>query len=74
MTIKSKKEMSRGIEIDTTGPAGNAYALIGTAMDYAKQLGRDPDAIAERMKSGDYDNLLRVFDEELGEYITLITN
>ena len=74
MTIKSKEEINRGIEIDITGPAGNAYALIGTAMMYAKQLGKDPDKIAERMKSSDYDNLIKVFDEEFGEYVTLITN
>lgn len=72
MTIIKKKELSRGIEIDLTGPAGNAYALIGTAMDYAKQLGRDPEAIAERMKSGDYDNLVQVFDDEFGDIVTLL--
>jgi len=72
MTIRKKNELSRSIVIDLTGPAGNAYTLIGTAMDYAKQLGRDPDAIAERMKSGDYENLVQVFDDEFGDLITLL--
>jgi len=35
--IKSKKET--GIEIDLTGPNGNAFYLLGTAGNLAKQLG-----------------------------------
>ena len=38
--IKSKNEMpDRGIEIDLTGPDGNAFALMGYASRLAKQLG-----------------------------------
>ena len=71
--IKSKTEMlsKRKIEIDLTGPEGNAYYLMGCAKDYAGQLGRDADAIIKRMKSGNYENLVAVFDEEFGEFITL---
>ena len=36
--IKSKKE-TFGIEIDLTGPNGNAFYLLGTASNLAKQLG-----------------------------------
>jgi len=70
--IKDRNEMdARGIEIDLTGPQGNAYFLLGTAGKLAKQLGKDADAIMERMKSGDHDNLVAVFDVEFGEYVTL---
>ncbi len=34
--IKSKKQ-SLGIEIDLTGPDGNAFVLIGTATKLARQ-------------------------------------
>ena len=72
MVIKIKEDIGEGVVIDLTGPAGNAYALIGTAIRYAKQLGKDPDDIAERMKSGDYENLVKVFDEEFGGIVTLL--
>lgn len=72
MTIKLKEDMGSGMIIDISGPAGNAYSLIGTAIGFAKQLGRDPDEIEERMKSGDYENLIKVFDDEFGDIVTLL--
>jgi hypothetical protein len=40
--IKSKSEMRRGpIEIDLTGPDGNAHVLLGMAKDFAKQIWRE---------------------------------
>ena len=72
MTIKNKSELKeRGIEIDLTGPQGNAYYLLGMVHGFAEQLGKDADEICERMKAGDYENLLSVFEEEFGEYVTL---
>jgi hypothetical protein len=71
MTIKSKEEMNRAIEVDLTGPEGNAFCLLGKAKRYAKQLGKDADAIAEEMMSGDYENLVEVFEREFGEFVTL---
>ena len=36
--IKSKEAIeTRGIEIDLTGPRGNAFFLLGTASNLAKQ-------------------------------------
>lgn len=58
-------------KIDLRGPDGNAYFLMAKASRYAKQLGKDPEPIIERMKSGDYDNLVKVFDEEFGDYVDL---
>jgi len=70
--IKSKDEMpTRGIEIDLTGPHGNAFYLIGVAKKIGKQLGKDVNAIQEEMMGSDYDYLLEVFEREFGEYVTL---
>ena len=70
--IKDKSEMQkRGLEIDLTGPDGNAYVLIGYASNLAKQLKKDENAIKEDMQSGDYEHLVEVFDRELGDYVTL---
>lgn len=71
MAVISKRRTGP-IEIDLTGPEGNAYVLMGHASRFAKQLGRDPGPILARMKSGDYENLIKVFDSEFGEYVTLL--
>jgi hypothetical protein len=66
-----KKPTNRNLEIDLTGPQGNAFFLIGTARNLAKQLGKDSKEITNRMMSGDYENLLKIFDEEFGSIVTL---
>jgi hypothetical protein len=68
--IKSKIEKS-GIEIDLTGPDGNAFVLIGTAGNLAKQLGLDGKAIRTEMMAGDYENLVNTFDKHFGDFVTL---
>jgi hypothetical protein len=68
--IKSK-EQKFGIEIDLTGPNGNAFYLIGTANNLAKQLGMDKAKIQTEMMSGDYENLVKVFDKHFGHFVTL---
>lgn len=68
--IKEKKQ-TNGIEIDLTGPQGNAFYLLGTASNLAKQLGLDTDVILNEMKSSDYENLLQVFDSYFGHFVTL---
>jgi len=70
MAIVSKPQ-TRGIEIDLTGPQGNAYFLLGTAKNLAKQLGLDGNEITKEMMSGDYEHLLEVFDENFGMFVTL---
>ncbi len=67
--IKSKKQT--GIEIDLTGPDGNAFVLIGKAGSLAKQLGLDKSKIQAEMMGGDYENLVSVFDKHFGEFVTL---
>jgi hypothetical protein len=70
MTIR-KKTPKKEIVIDLTGPDGNAFALMAYASRFAKQLGRDDKAIREEMMSGDYENLLEVFDREFGTFVVL---
>jgi hypothetical protein len=72
MAIKQKNQLNRPREIDLTGPEGNAYVLLGYANDYCKQLKRDPKPILEEMKSGDYENLVTVFDREFGSFVDLL--
>ena len=36
--IKSKEYKNKGIEIDLTGPQGNAYYLLGLASKWSKEL------------------------------------
>ena len=69
MTIK--KVPAPQHTIDLTGPDGNAYALMGYAMRYARQIGLDGHAICEEMRSGDYENLVQVFDKHFGHFVTL---
>jgi hypothetical protein len=68
--IKSKKQ-KLGIEIDLTGPDGNAFMLIGKAGSLARQLGLDGKAIQKEMMAGDYENLIKVFDKNFGSFVTL---
>ena len=50
--IKEKKQ-TNGIEIDLTGPQGNAFYLLGTAKNLAKQLDLNGKQIMDEMMSGD---------------------
>ena len=69
--IKPKSEKTSKFEIDLTGPSGNAFVLMGHAKSFAKQLGLDGNQIVNEMMSGDYENLLNVFDRYFGEYVIL---
>lgn len=69
MVIKAKPQ--RGIEIDLSGPGGNAYALLGTAHRLAVQLDLEWEPIRQEMTSGDYEHLIATFDKHFGEWVTL---
>jgi hypothetical protein len=69
--IKSIKQKSNKIEIDLTGPDGNAFVLLGYAKDFCKQLELDYTAISKDMKSGDYEHLLAVFEKHFGSFVTM---
>ena len=68
--IRTKKPKPE-IIIDLTGPDGNAFTLMGMAVNFARQLGKDGKAIREEMMAGDYEHLLSVFDREFGHFIIL---
>jgi hypothetical protein len=57
--------------IDLTGPQGNAFFLLSQASQYARDLGLDSDQVITEMKSGDYKNLVAVFDHYFGDYVIL---
>jgi hypothetical protein len=57
--------------IDLTGPEGNAFCLMGYAKKFARQLNLDGDKVIEEMKSGNYENLVKVFDSYFGNYVIL---
>ena len=71
MIIK-KEQHSAPLAIDLTGPEGNAYTLLGYAIRWCKQLGRDWVAITNEMTSKDYEHLVEVFDREFGNFVTLL--
>ena len=72
MAIKDVKELRKEKQrIDLSGPQGNAYYLLGTASNLAKQIGLDEKAILTEMKSSDYENLLQVFDKYFGNFVDL---
>ena len=71
--IKKLEEMKipTKIQIDLTGPDGNAYCLLRYAKQYANQFNLDYKAISNDMMSGDYEHLLEVFDKNFEEFIDL---
>lgn len=70
--IKSHEELrQRPMEIDLTGPDGNAFILLGKATKLAKMLGMDSKVITDDMKSGDYEHLIEVFEREFGQFVVL---
>jgi hypothetical protein len=68
--IRAKQEPTE-IVIDLTGPEGNAFALMGHAKNFCRQLGLDSGPIITDMMSGDYENLLEVFEENFGSFVIL---
>ena len=68
--MKFRDNMDRPI-LDLTGPDGNAYALIGYAKQFGKQLGMDYNKIVQEMIKGDYKNLVKVFESHFGDYVVL---
>jgi len=70
--IKSKNQKPTSpIEVDLTGPEGNAFVLIGYAGKWAKQLGLDSNAIQKDMMSGDYEHLLSVLEKHFCNHIVM---
>ena len=74
MAILTKSNKWKKQVIDLTGPDGNAYYLLGTAMNLCKQLelsSERTEEILDELKSSDYENLIKVFDKYFGKLIDL---
>jgi len=69
LEIKKEHEVPT---IDLTGPDGNVFFLIGTARRWAKQMGKNPGPIVDKMMSSDYKNAVAVFEIEFGNICKLI--
>ena len=68
---KLHKHQNNPIVIDLSGPDGNAYALLAYAKKFSQDLDKPYDELITQMTSGDYDNLIKVFDEAFGDFIIL---
>lgn len=66
-----KKQNKSVIEVDLTGPQGNAFYLLGLASQLSKQLGLDKDEILQEMQTSNYENLVKVFDKHFGKFVIL---
>jgi hypothetical protein len=75
MAIRKKEErQNKNIEIDLTGPEGNAFVLLGYASNFCKQLGYDKfhtERILDEMRLTDYEGLIYTFNREFGMFVTL---
>ena len=69
--IKSKEYKNNGIEIDLTGPDGNAFAILSLAKRLCRELDIPFKPLMNKMTSGDYENLIKVFDDKFGSFVTL---
>ena len=64
---------TRTINLD--GPAGNAFNLMATAKQMARDFGEDGKKIGNEMKeSGDYDMLIQTFLFYFGDYVNLVNS
>ena len=65
------KDTTRKQVIDLTGPQGNAFYLLGTAMKLSKEIGLNVTAVLDDLKGGDYEHLITRFDYHFGFIIDL---
>jgi hypothetical protein len=68
--VKNKRQQQL-IEIDLEGSQGNAFYLIALANKLSSTMGLNSKKIEDEMKSSDYENLIRVFDNYFGHVVTL---
>jgi len=74
MTIRSRSEKAKKIQIDLAGEQGNAHCLLGIAANIGKQLKKTPEeiqAITAEMTSSDYEHLVATLEKHYGEYIDI---
>jgi len=54
-----------------TGPDGNAFAILGLAKRLCREFDIPFKPLMEKMTSGDYENLIKVFDDKFGSFVTM---
>ena len=72
--IKDRKELKhKMIEIDLSGPDGNAFVLLGLANRLGKQMYgyEKTEKILEEMRLSTYELLILTFDKYFGSVVTL---
>ena len=69
--IVNKPIRKNQLDVDLTGPEGNAFYLIGLTKKLCSTFGISPDPIIQDMMSGDYEHLVKVFDRNFGSFVTL---
>ena len=72
MAVELKPKLDKTY-IDIDGPNGNAFYLMAVARDFSKTLDLDEDEILADMRTGDYLNLLNVFEDNFGDFVVLQT-
>ncbi len=71
---RSEKPRQEKIEIDLSGPAGNAFALLAAATSLGRMLGYSEKrirAIQKVMRLTNYEGLVHTFDQEFGDYVII---
>lgn len=66
---KTPRRHNVPITVDLDGPDGNAFALLGYAMHWCKELGINWKEFHKDATSGDYEHLLEVMDKHFGKYV-----
>ena len=66
-----EKVLKESIEVDLTGPDGNSFFLLGLAGRLSNQLGFDSKHVQSEMMKGDYEHLVKTFDNYFGDFVTL---
>ena len=72
MSVELKPKLDK-MYIDLDGPEGNAFALMGYALTLSRSFQLNGNTIIDEMKSGDYLNVLKVFDDNFGDFVVLQT-
>lgn len=57
--------------IVTLATQGNSFYLMGLAKRISQKIGIEYNPILDEMMSGDYENLLRVFEENFSDFVII---
>jgi len=74
MIVKKDLKTKGKPVIDLDGPQGNAFALLGLAQNFGRQLRLSKEEISEiltEMKSSNYSNLVKTFDKHFGSFVEI---